>query len=160
MSLAAETRRAADDHPFLVHALRAGVCNYTAGARFLEVDGDVDAVATALRRYAEDLPALAVDGRRARVTMQSGVGVTESDDALLAVGDTALGADCGEWTAILATGELDPAALATAIERLSIEDVRVHATGFADETLLLVVDRRDGANALRAVERALENVPE
>ncbi|MFW6317667.1 MAG: DUF7523 family protein, partial [Halorubrum sp.] len=92
MSLAAETRRAVAEHPFLLAALRAGVVNFTAAARFLEVDGETDAVATALRRYADDLPAYETASREARVTMQSGIGPVESlEDALLAVGGTALG---------------------------------------------------------------------
>ena len=159
MSLAAETRRAASAHPFLVHALRAGVCNYTAAARFLDVDGDTDAVATALRRYADELPALETTDRRARVTMQSGVGPTEDGEAFLTVGDVGLGTDTGgDRTAILATGDLDAAALATILDGLAIEGVDVTAAGFADDHATVVVGRRDGANALRAVERALESV--
>ncbi|MFT4958602.1 MAG: hypothetical protein ACI9EZ_001934, partial [Halobacteriales archaeon] len=55
MSLAERTREAARARPFLVEGLRAKVVNYTAAARFLDVDGEVDAVATALRRYGEGL---------------------------------------------------------------------------------------------------------
>ena len=55
MSLASETRDAVRARPFLYDALRAGVVNYTAAARELDVDGEVDAVATALRRFAEEL---------------------------------------------------------------------------------------------------------
>ena len=47
-SLAARTREAVRNEPFLHDALRAGVLNYTAVARYLEVDGEHDAIATAL----------------------------------------------------------------------------------------------------------------
>lgn len=157
MSLAAETRRAADEHPFLVAALRAEVVNYTAAARFLGIDGETEAVATALRRYAEALPAYEDASRDARVTMRSGIGPVEDDaEALLAVGGTALGETGGNLTAILATGEVDAVALAGALDALSIEEVDVVAAGVADGAMTVVVERLDGANAVRAVERALE----
>lgn len=159
MSLAANTRRAAADHPFLLAALRAGVLNYTAAARFLAIDGEIDAVATALRRYAEELPDYETTEREARVTMQSGVGpVDDPADALLVVGGTAIGAG-SDRTAILAAGEVDAAALATVLETLSIEEIEVTAAGVGEETLVVVVDRLEGANALRAIEDALERVP-
>ncbi|MFC6767510.1 DUF7523 family protein, partial [Natrinema soli] len=122
MSLAAETRRAVDRHPFLRTALRAGVVNYTAAARYLDVDGEIDAIATALRRYAEELPAYETESRDVRVRMESGIGPLESgdergtstdgDDALVTVGGTAFGACGGDRTAIVATGDVDTAALA------------------------------------------------
>ena len=54
MTVAAETRKAVREHPFVYDGLRAGIVNYTAAARFLDV-GDTEAVGAALRRYAEDL---------------------------------------------------------------------------------------------------------
>ncbi|MHC3439061.1 DUF7523 family protein [Natrialbaceae archaeon A-gly3] len=159
MSLAAQTRRAVADHPFLLAALRAGVVNYTAAARFLEVDGETDAIATALRRYAEELPDYETAEREARVTMQSGVGpVDDPTNALLVVGGTAIG-EGGDRTAILAAGEVDATALATVLETLSVEEIEVTAAGVGEETLVVVVDRLEGANAVRAVEGALEAVP-
>ncbi len=87
MSLAAETRRAVDRRPFLRTALRAGVVNYTAAARFLAVDGETDAIATALRRYADELPAYETESRAARVRMERGIGPLET------------AADGATWTA-------------------------------------------------------------
>lgn len=161
MSLAAETRRAVDDRPFLRTALRADVVNYTAAARFLEVDGETDAIATALRRYAEELPAYETESRDVRVRMESGVGVVDdAGDALLSVGDLAVGpTGGGDRTAIVATGAVDAIALAAAIRALSLAEIEPTATAVGDDTLLVVVDRREGANALRAVENALEAVP-
>jgi hypothetical protein len=160
MSLAARTREAAADRPFLVDALGAGVVNYTAAARFLDVDGDVDAVATALRRYADELPTYETEGRETRVTMQSGLGhAADPEDALLVVGDSALGPTGGSLRGVLATGDVGPAALATVLRRLSTADVPVEAAGTAGDALLVVVDRRAGADAVRTVEDAVEAVP-
>ncbi|WP_435358473.1 DUF7523 family protein [Haloarchaeobius sp. DFWS5] len=169
MTLAETTRDAADDHPFLVEALRAGVVNYSAAARFLTVDGDDEAVATALRRYAEALPAYEPTARDVRVTMQSGLDTVALDEAeryecdtagaLLCVGDVAVTATGGgKQTAILATGEVDTKLCARALGRLATADVAVEAAGFAGDALVVVVTRRDGANALRAVEQAAETV--
>ncbi|GAB3663321.1 DUF7523 family protein [Halopiger thermotolerans] len=168
MSLAAETRRAVADHPFLLTALRAGVVNYTAAARFLAADGlegDTDAIATALRRYAEEVPDYETESRDIQVRMESGIGPLEGDesggdDALLTVGGAAFGPVDGDRTAIVATGDVDPAALADALARLSIEDVSptAAAVAAAEGTMVIVVDRLEGANAVRAVEAALEGV--
>lgn len=163
MSLAAETRRAAESHPFLVAALRAGVVNYTAAARFLEVEGEIDAIATALRRYAEELPEYETDSRDVRVRMESGIGPVDADaeggEALVTVGGTAFGPDGGDRTAIVATGAVDAAALAKVLRRLSLGEITPIAAGVGEETLLVVVDRLEGANALRAVDGALDAVP-
>lgn len=159
MTLAAEARAAARAHPFLLAGLRAGVVNYTAAARFLDVDGDEEAVATALRRLADDLPATDPAARDARVTMESGLGLVDGGDGLLAVGGAALAPEAGDLTGVLATGDVDPAALAWTLNRLLAEGVSVAAAGVADEALVVAVPRRAGADALRVVEAALDAVP-
>jgi hypothetical protein len=159
MTLASETRRAARDHPFLVFALRAGVCNYAAAARFLDVDGDVDAVATALRRFEDDLAGFAAENRSARVAMESGLGRADDGDGLLVVGDAAYAPGEGSLTGVVATGAVDAAALSAVLGRLSTAGVAVEAAGVGDESLVVVVARRDGADAVRAVEAALDAVP-
>lgn len=166
MSLAADTRDAAREHPFLLDALRAGVVNHTAAADFLALDGEREAVATALRRFSEDLDEYETDDRAVRVTMQSGVGVAEvvdvdggNSDPLLALGGTAVVADGGSQTAVLATGKVDVAALSAVLDGLAVADIAVDAAAVVDETLLVVVGRRDGANAVRTVESALSAVP-
>jgi len=161
MSLAERTRRAVDERPFLVDALRAGVCNYTATARFLDVDGDKDAVATALRRYADDLPAVESQSRDARVTMESGLGPAEDRaDAVLVAGGVALAPNGGSLTGVLATGDVDPTALAAVLRRLASAGVSVEAAATAGDALVVAVPRRAGADAVRTVETALEAVPE
>jgi hypothetical protein len=153
VTLAADTRAAVDAHPFLYEALRAGVVNYSAAARFLDVgEGETDAVVAALRRYAEELPEYETDRTDPRVTMESGLGEGDPADALLAVGDTALVPNSGSLTGLLATGDVDVGTLRRALGRLETADVSVVAAGVAGNALLVVVDRRDGASALRLVE--------
>jgi hypothetical protein len=157
MTLAADTRDAVDDHPFLRRALRAGVVNHAAAARFLDVDGDQQAVSAAVRRYGEDLENYDADDRDAPVSMQSGV--SPADDGLLSVSGQAYAPCEGSLTALVATGDVDTRALAAALDRLHAADVEPDAAGVADDALVLVVERRDGANALRIVENALDAVP-
>ncbi len=155
MSLAAATRDAVRERPFLYDALRAGVVNYTAAARTLDVEGDTDAVATALRRFAEELSDGPAHAAEARVSMRSGLGRVEDGDALLAVGTTRFGEGVGSLTGIVASGDLDPAALGDTLGRLRAADIGVEAAGVDDETLVVVVERRDGPDALRVVESAV-----
>lgn len=175
MSLAADTREAVRARPFLHDALRAGLVNYSAAAAWLvdeaDLDGDPEAVATALRRFRDDLPPYATTEQSVSVSMRSGVGVVEGgdaadgdapddagDDALLRVGDAAVVPE-GRSTAIVAAGAVDTAALATVLRRLALADVTVAAAGVAGDSLVVVVGRRDGATAVRVVEDALTRVP-
>jgi hypothetical protein len=155
MTVASETREAVRARPFLHRALRAGVVNFTAAARFLDV-GEEEAVAAALRRYADDLPAYEPSAADARVDMRSGLGPADPADALLVVGDVALAADGGDRTAIVGVGDVKAAALRTVLGRLDVEDVAVEAAAVADGTLVVVVDRRAGVTALRVIEDALQ----
>jgi hypothetical protein len=161
MTVAAETRRAVRENPFLRDALRAGVVNYTQAARFLDVgSGDEEAVAAALRRYADDLPGYdrPVPGSRVRVNMHSGLGpVEDPDDAMVRVGDTLLGSEGGDLTAVTAAADgVDPLTLGHVLARLDAEGVTVGAAGATDGLLVVAVNRRDGPDALRVVEGALE----
>jgi hypothetical protein len=157
MTQAAATRAAVDDHPFLRRALRAGVVNHAAAARFLDVDGDEDAVAAAIRRYSEDLPAFDADSRDASVSMRSGL--APSDDGLLVVAGCGFEPGEGSLTALLASGGVDTRALAAALECLHAADIDPVAAGVADDALAVVVERWDGADAVRVVEDALDDVP-
>ncbi len=164
MSTAAATREAVREQPFLLLALRAGVVNYTAAAEYLDT-GEDDAVATALRRFAEELPELETAEADVRVRMESGVGLVDDGDdgdstnALLSIGDATVVPDAGSSTAVLATGEVDTTALGTVCARLDAEGIEAQAAAVASETLVVVVGRRDGVSALRAVEDALSAVP-
>ena len=163
-SLAARTREAVRERPFLHDGLRAGVINYTAAARYLDVDGELEAVATALRRYADELDSEPPVGADARVSMESGVGrVEETDSAdaaetepLLSVSGTAFASGAGSLTAIITTGVVDPGLLARVLGRLAVAGFDVEAAGMAGDTLVVVVGRRAGVDALRAVESIVE----
>ena len=171
MSLAADTREAVRKRPFLLDALRAGLLNYSAAATWLvddaDLDGDPDAVATALRRFREGLPSYTTESRSATVSMRSGVGLADGDDedetnnaadTLLHVGSVAV-TDGGRDTAVLATGDVDAAALAEVLDRLLAADIDPLAAGVAGESLAVVVGGREGATAVRIVEAALASVP-
>lgn len=160
MSLAAATREAVRRSPHLVEALRAGVVNYAAAARKIGVGGDTDAVAAALRRMADQLPPLELQPADARVTMRSGVILgSEDDEQLLSVGETACSAGGGPFTGVIARGKVDAAALDHALGVCRTNGVEVVAAGVVDGELIVVVERRDGPDALRLVETALGAVP-
>jgi len=152
MSLAATTRDAVRERPFLYDALRAGVVNYTAAARVLDVAGDTDAVATALRRFADELPYGPAHDSEARVSMRSGLGRVDDGEALLVVGDARFGAGAGSLTGVVASGDVPPAALGDVLGRLRAADIPAEAAGVGGETLVVVVERRDGPDAVRVVE--------
>lgn len=157
MSLAADTRAAVRERPMLFEALRAGVVNYTAAARTLDVEGETDAVTAALRRFAADLTAREPTSRDARVTMHSGL--EPADDGLLVVGDSGFAQDDGDLTGIMATGDVDATALEHVLGVLRICGIDVEAAGVCGSGLIVVVDRRDGAETLRRTEAALAGVP-
>ena len=164
MSLAATTRDAVRDRPFLLDALRAGVLNYAAAARLLsdEVDAldgaDEDTVTAALRRFRDELAPYERPAGDARVSMRSGVGPTDDsndgDGPLLSAGETGYAAG-GSGTAIVARGAVTPAVLAETLDRLRAADVAVDAAAVAGDALVVVVERRDGPDALRVVERCV-----
>jgi len=157
-NLAADARAAVRERPFLYDALRAGVLNYAAAARELGIDGEEEAIAAALRRYGEELPAVETEERDVRVTMESRLG--ESTSGLLTLDGTGYEPEEGSLTGVLATGEVDTAALRAVLGRLHTAGVEPEAAGVAGDALLVVVGRRDGPEAVRAVEGALEAVPE
>lgn len=168
MTVAADARAAVRANPFVYDALRAGVLNYTAAARFLGV-GDAEAVGAALRRYAEELegtPRDDTDGR-ASVSMRSGVTKSADGTGLLSVGDVSFavgegdgdrdgnGGGAGDHTAIVATGAFEAAALEAVLGRLRTAGVDVVAAAGTEGSVTVVVGRREGPDAVRAVEDAL-----
>lgn len=160
-SLAERARAAVDASPSLRDALRTGVVNYAAAARSLDVDGEEDALATALRRYADELPEYQVRSVRASVSMRSGVGPVDdetNEDPLFSIDGLQYGSG-GESTALVASGDVDTTALGAVIHRLAVADITPEAAGVAGDTLVVIVERREGARAIRCVEDALEHVP-
>lgn len=158
MSLAAETRAAVRARPYLLEALRAGVVNYAAAARAIDVADDTEAVATALRRFADSLSPRETASRETRVTMHGGV-ETDAAEPLLAVDGGAFGDGDGPYTGVLASGDVDAAALWTVLGVLAAHGIDPEAAGVAEEALVVVVPRRDGPEAVQRVEEALTAVP-
>jgi hypothetical protein len=120
----------------------------------LDVDGDTDAIATALRRFAEELPTDQRQNTSASVTMHSGLGRSDDDAPLLSVGETSFGEGAGSLTGIVATGDLTAAVLGDVLGRLRAAEISVEAAGATDETLVVVVDRRSGPEAVQIIEDA------
>ncbi len=154
MSLAAETREAVRQRPTLYDGLRAGIINYTAAAEQLDLDGDREAIAAALRRFAESISENAdsdpTADRSLTVRMNRGVDPDEATSLPVLNGDEV--ATDGPVTAIRASGDVDAAVLASALDRLRIADIDVVAAGVTSETLVILVEQRAGANALQLVE--------
>jgi hypothetical protein len=164
MSLAADAREAVRARPYLHRALRTGVVNYRAAADELGLDGDPDAVATALRRFADELDPPTTRRAEATVRMQSGVDLAGPDaavdpgDVVVAAGDQRV-VRGGDLTAVRVTGDVDAAACSNVVDRLRLASVVVDAAAIAGDELVVVVPRRQGATALRVVERALAATP-
>ncbi len=148
MTLAERAREAARKYPFIHDALAAGVLNYSAAARFLDI-GEEEAVAAALRRYGEQLerPTGETD---VRVTMETGLG--RGDGGLLTVGDTGFVPGDGSLTAILVSGEVSLRLCRRVLGNCETADIDVLGAGYRGNVILVVVERRDGPDALRLVE--------
>ncbi len=147
-SIAALTRRAVDQTPYLRQALRAGIVNYTEAARQLDVSGETGAVASALRRYAEELPRLEESGGTVRVRMERGV-----DPDQLIVSGASPGKDL---TAITLEGDIDPDLFARVLSALRSTDIAVRGAGIVSEAGMVLVSRGEGSTALRVVEAVME----
>lgn len=149
MTLAEQARDAACEHPFIHDALEAGVLNYSAAARFLDI-GDEEAVAAALRRYGEELSYEATD-EDVRVTMETGLGRGEGE-GLLTVGEAGFVPGEGTLTAILVSGAVSVRLFRRVLARCETAEIDVIGAGYGTETILVVVERRDGPDALRLIE--------
>lgn len=154
MSLAEETRAAVRARPALYDALQAGVLNYAAAARHLDIGEDPEAVATALRRFEDRLTEDRPDGWDVRVRMNR---VRADDDGPITVGDASFAPGDGTFTAVLATGAVDPQALEHVLGVMRTNGVVPEAAGVAGGSMAIVVKRRSGANAVRLVESALSD---
>lgn len=151
MSVAERTRRAVRADPALYDALRAGVVNYSAAARALDVEGDEESVATALRRFAEELEPRPEQDRRISVRLHRGVALDSTT-----FGGVDLDA-AGDATAIEATGDVDADALEAVLGRLRTAGIEVLTAGGGGDSLAVAVEQQEGADALRVVETALES---
>jgi hypothetical protein len=151
MSLAADTREAVRERPVLYDALRAGVVNYTAAAETLDIDGDREAIATALRRFTESLSENADEPTDRSLTVRMDRSVDPDElDAVPSTVETA-GVD-DAVTAVRARGGVDAEMLATVCDRLRIAEIDILAASVAADLLVVVVPQRAGVDTLRTVE--------
>lgn len=151
MSLAAETREAVRERPVLYDALRAGVVNYTAAAETLDIDGDREAIATALRRFTESLSENTDEPTDRSLTVRMDRSVDPDElDAVASTVETA-GVD-DAVTAVRARGGVDAEMLATVCDRLRIAEIDILAASVAADLLVVVVPQRAGVDTLRTVE--------
>ena len=183
MSLAAATREAVRDRPALYEALAAGVVNYTAAADELAVDGDREAIATALRRFAADLEPPDAGERSITVRLHSNA---EAVEDLLAVSGAGVGGSAGSRadepaatpadrpeasptdgpgdapaidtpTAVEVSGTVDARLLAAVLDRLRIADIPVGGAGVVGGSLVVVVPRRAGPTAVQLIESTADS---
>ena len=151
MSLAADTREAVRQRPVLYDALRAGIVNYTAAAETLDIDGDREAIATALRRFTESLSENADEPTDRSLTVRMDRSVDPDElDAVPSTVETA-GVD-DAVTAVRARGGVDAEMLATVCDRLRIAEIDILAASVAADLLVVVVPQRAGVDTLRTVE--------
>lgn len=174
MSLAAETRAAARAHPWLVTALRADIINYRAAASFLDLEGDIDSVARALRRFGDSLNNFTTVGESdIPIRMHHGVDIVSdthdmvqnqgeaSVDILLRLNNEFIITADGQLSAIIVdtVPDMTISGFTTAIERIQMEDINIKAAGTLQDMFIVIVPRRKGASALRSVEAALTVIP-
>lgn len=154
MTLAEQAREAAREHPFIHDALEAGVLNYSAAARFLDI-GDEAPVGAALRRYGEEL-SYDSPPDDVRVSMKTGLG-RDSGAGLLSVDGTGFLPGEGSLTGILVSGSVSIRLFRRMLGRCEAENLEVHAAGFTESAALVVVGRRDGPDALRYIESVCDS---
>lgn len=152
MTVAATTREAIRDWPFLELALRAGIVNFTAAARFLDC-GETDAVAVALRRYAEEIGEIEHPEPTARVSMQSNIEQTSSqENAILTIASTNFSINDGSLTAIIGEGNIGSSDLEWLLGKMRIESIEVVAAAAGPESAVIIVPRSSAPNTLRIIE--------
>ena len=143
MSLAADTREAVRQRPVLYDALRAGVVNYTAAAETLDIDGDREAIATALRRFTESLSENADEPTDRSLTVRMDRSVDPDElDAVPSTVETA-GVD-DAVTAVRARGAVDAEMLATVCDRLRIAEIDILAASVPADLPGVVGSQRPG----------------
>lgn len=158
MSLAEETRSAVHHRPYLLTALRAGIVNYAAAARTLGISEDTEAVATALRRYADELPPATTESRQARVSIESNIeSLHQSGLVSTTIQDHFT--DKESQTAVLVEGDIDAATLEHALALLRTNKITVTAASVTPEHMVIIVNRLDASHVIRLVEEALDAVP-
>lgn len=152
MSLASRTRDTVKKYPCIHEALRTGVINYSAAARFLPVSGDTEAIASALRRYAEELPDPTPKPRDISITMH-----TSYPDQLTGLpAEIPEPSDEGPVTWLCVSGDITPVLVGSVLLGCKIHEIPVLAVTATDGTAVLSVPRSAGAAALRCMENVID----
>lgn len=155
MSLAARTREILKLFPCIHEALRVGVINYTAAARYLPITGDNEAVASALRRYSEQLSSETNDSRDVTITMHSEF-PSDSDTSLP---DNPPNSPEDPITWLLISGEIEPWFFGYLLLSCHTNDIAVHDVYALDSLGVIGVPKPAAATALRCIERVCELTP-
>ncbi len=140
MSLAASTRRKVKNTPYLYDALRAGIVNYSAAARMLDLEGEDTAVSVSLQRLSKDLSPLEMSSVDANITINSD--------------------EVKQRVKILIEGSVDAKILSHLILVCHMNEIHVREASMEDKKINIVVGWKDGPNSLRLIEMALLSVPE
>lgn len=140
MSLAASTRRKVKNTPYLYDALRAGIVNYSAAARMLDLEGEDTAVSVSLQRLSKDLSPLEMSSVDANITINSD--------------------EVKQRVKILIEGGVDAKILSHLILVCHMNEIHVREASMEDKKINIVVGWKDGPNSLRLIEMALRSVPE
>ena len=138
MSLAAITRRAVRKTPYLYDALRAGIVNYSAAARMLNLEGQDAAISVSLQRLSKELPPLEVASIDANITISSD--------------------ETKQRAKIVIEGPVDAKALSHLILVCHMNEIRIIEASVVRGEIDIVVEWKDGPNSLRLIERALESI--
>ena len=138
MSLAAITRRAVRKTPYLYDALRAGIVNYSAAARMLNLEGQDAAISVSLQRLSKELPPLEMASIDASITISSD--------------------ETKQRAKIVIEGPVDAKALSHLILVCHMNEIRIIEASVVMGEIDIVVEWKDGPNSLRLIERALESI--
>lgn len=152
MSLASRTRDTVKKYPCIHQALRAGVINYSAAARYLPVSGDTEAIASALRRYAEELPDPTPKPIDVSITMH-----TSYPDQLSGLpAETPDTNEEGSITWLCVSGDITPVLVGSVLLGCKSHEIPVQTVSANDGTALISVPQSAGAAALRCIEHVLD----
>ncbi|WP_415487561.1 hypothetical protein [Candidatus Hikarchaeum yamanae] len=139
MSLAAITRREVRKTPYLYDAIRAGIVNYSAAARMLDLEGQDTAVSVSLQRLNKELPPLEMERIDANITISSD--------------------ETNQQVKIMVEGPVDAKILSHLILVCHMNEIRIIEASISRGEIQIVVEWKEGPNSLRIIERALESIP-
>ncbi len=144
MSLASRTRETVKKYPCIHEALRAGVINYSAAARYLPISGDTEAIASALRRYGEQLDNQTDQYFDLSITMHTSYPLQLTDLP------PTIEKDSVTWLCV--SGDITPIVVGSLLLGCKSHEIPVHAVSANERTAVICVPRTSGATALRCIE--------